>query len=178
MAHPRGFRSPRTSGQRRKVSWEEGPFGTTGGISAPITTIFPTAQQLVLDDLTVIRMRGELVLYLTVAGGAAGEGFRWAFGMCVVTANAATVGATAVPGPLTDIAWDGWFVHDTGQLVTMSTTLSEASEMQQERIKIDSKAMRKTHNTDVIVAVLETIELGADSTMQAQLQSRMLVKLS
>jgi len=169
---------PRSSGsKRRKSSWEEGPLGTTSGISIATQVLFPTVQQLTLDDVTIIRFRGSLNVYLSAAGGATGEGFTWAFGVCVVTENAFGVGITAVPHPIADVGWDGWFVHEMGLLTEPTATLDQASPMVSERRVLDSKAMRKTHLTDGIVAVFETTELGDGASMQAHLTSRMLVKL-
>jgi len=131
-----------------------------------------------LDDLTIVRLRGELIVYLSALDLVA-EGFRWFFGICIVSENAAAIGVTAIPSPLADIAWDGWFVYETGTLESASGTIgnSENIGMINDRRTVDSKAMRKVHNTDVVVAVLETSELGDGSTMHASFSSRMLSKL-
>ncbi len=52
-----------------------------------------------------------------------------------------------------------------------------ASAAMVERRVIDSKAMRKVHLSDVQVAVFETTEVGAGSTMFASYLSRVLTKL-
>ena len=177
MAHRRGSRFPRTSASsRRPVTWEEGPFGSLTGITTSTQNVYPTAQTLLFDNLTVVRVRGEVTAYITVAGGAANEGFRCAFGMCVVSENAAGIGVTAVPGPLTDIAWDGWFVYELFDIVITSSALIPSAPEQEVRIKIDSKAMRKLHATDVIIACFETSEIGEGTTMATRLSSRMLLK--
>ena len=178
MAHARSSRFRRINGAgRRKVSWSKGPLGTVSGIVTGSSNLFPTAAQATLDDLTVIRCRGELILYLTVAGGAASEGFRWAFGMCNVTENAAGVGVTAIPDPIADAGWDGWFVFAQGNLTTRLAALEDGSLLEMQRVEIDSKAMRKTHLTDTIVAVLGTSEAGDGSSMDAKLITRILDKL-
>ena len=178
MAQLRGSRFPRRSnGFRRRVTWGEGPLGTLTGIATSTQLLFGTAQQFTLDDLTLTRMRGQVAAWLTVAGGAANEGFDCYFGMCVVSENAAAIGVTAVPSPLADIAWDGWFVHRVFQVRNMATALAEDSPMQQFRFEVDSKAMRKVHQTDVVVAAFETTESGDGSTMSVSLISRMLLKL-
>ena len=163
---------------RRQVSWVIGPEGLIAAISAPTNNIFPTGTIAIESGLTLVRTRGELLVYLVTAGGANIEGFRWAFGMCIVTENAAGIGVTAVPGPITDIAWDGWFVYETGQVATQGGTLDQGSLTSAVRIPIDSKAMRKFKESDVVLGVLEVFEQGADSVMAAHLSSRMLVKLS
>jgi len=176
MAHSRGsrFRS-RSNGSRRAVTWQEGPFGQIA-VTATEAVVFPTGQAAQVDDLTLVRTRGELLAYLTVAGGAANEGFRCYFGICIVSENAAGVGISAIPTPLSDIAWDGWLVHHTFNVREVGTALAD-SLTQQVRIPIDSKAMRKMHQTDTIVAVLQTTEIGDGATMVCDFVSRMLLKL-
>ena len=178
MAHVRRLRFPRGNGSKRRVSWSNGPNGQTGSITADSSNLFSIGAVATLDDLTLVRTRGELLLALQVVGGAAQEGFTWAFGMCNVTENAFGVGITAIPDPQTDIAWDGWFVHEQGQLIAQGVALDESSMTTAQRVLIDSKAMRKTHESDVLVAVLGVSELGAGSTMFASLQSRVLDKLA
>ncbi len=97
--------------------------------------------------------------------------------MGIVSENAAGIGITAIPTPLIDIAWDGWMVHEQGQLMAQSTALSEGGGTQSQRVKIDSKAMRKFRATDTLVAVLQVTETGDGTSMNASLKSRMLVKL-
>ncbi len=177
MPLPRGSRFPRTRGSsRRRVSWIEGPFGEITNITTTTVNVFPTAQQFVEDDLTIVRTRGELLVGLT-AGDSLNEGFKWAFGMCVVSENAAGVGVTAIPAPLVDIAWDGWLVYLTGQLNMDNTTLATASDVSRAaRYEIDSKAMRKVHRTDTVVAMFGTTIAGT-TTMQTNVTTRMLMKL-
>ena len=176
MPRSRGFPSRRRDSiARRKVTWTAGP----GGILSPASTtvsLFGTSQQATLDDQTIIRTRGELLLSLLTAA-AAQQGFQWAFGICIVSENAFGVGVTAVPAPLADVAWDGWYVHHQGALKAgTATPAQEASDGTVNRLIIDSKAMRKIHFSDVVVAVLETVEVGT-ATMHAELHTRQLAKL-
>ena len=178
MAYANRFRSQRTSNaNRRRTTWGIGPFGTLLSISTTSNNLFPASSQALLDDLTIVRTRGELLIFLDAAGGAINEGFAWAFGMCNVTENAAGIGVTAVPNPIDDIGWDGWFVYETGTVVTRGTALEDGALTEMIRAPIDSKAMRKTHQTDVVVALLATSEQGAGATMTAQLRTRLLDKL-
>ena len=60
-------------------------------------------------DETVLRVVGVISVFSdSVAGGEDQEG---AFGMIRVSDNAITAGAASIPGPITDIGDDGWFVH-------------------------------------------------------------------
>ena len=101
-----------------------------------------------------------------------------ALGLCVVTENAFGVGITAVPTPLTDIGWDGWLWHWAGSVYGPSTTVTNAEGSANVRIPIDSKAMRKFKETDVMLAVLEvSAEVGA-AVLTAKMVTRVLVKVS
>ena len=177
MAHSRNGRFPRRAGaSRRRVSWSLGPRGILSAGDSAIS-LFSVSAESLLDDLTIVRTRGRLTMFLSGVG-TANDGQRWAFGMCVVTQNAAGIGATAVPDPIADIGWDGWFVYETGTLVSGDTTpLTDPGQIAQAVIEIDSKAMRKLHLTDTVVGILGNAEIGASSTMVAALDTRMLSKL-
>ena len=175
MARPRNFQSPRGNVSQRKVTWAVGPNGQTPLLSSGTNNLFPIAVQSIQDDQTIVRTRGSLLVQL-VSASAGLEGFAWHFGMAIVTENAAGIGVTAVPDPLIDIAWDGWFVYETGHVVGVDATPDEASPGSVQVIKIDSKAMRKIHASDVVVALFSVTEIGA-ATMQAALSTRLLFKL-
>jgi len=174
---PRGrmSRFPRINESlRRRVSWASGPRGdvslTTAGAG-----LFTTAAQATIDDLTIVRVRGELLVMLKEAS-TAGSQFPWAFGMCVVTENAFGVGVTAVPAPFTDVAWDGWLVHQQG-VVRQELLNGPPDEANTYRAIIDSKAMRKTHATDVLIGIVEVHTESGTAQFIANLVSRHLSKL-
>ncbi len=177
---PRVLRSQRTfapARSRRAVSWTVGPRGTMT-VSTDSDNLFTSAVQLVVDDATLVRTRGELLLGLTSVTSAL-DGFnRIAFGICKVTENAAGVGVTAVPSPITDEAWDGWLAYWTGSLFSKTATETNLGDtLAAARIVIDSKAMRKSHNSDFFVAALATAGEVGSATMVAKLNSRFLFKL-
>ena len=161
-------------GKRRKVTWTAGPEGTLS-IATTANTAFATGIEAVSPDLTIVRTRGELLLFLQTASVAL-SGMQYAFGICTVFQNAAGIGVTAIPGPLTDIAWDGWFFHHQGALKAPTTTISNDLGGMVDRVTIDSKAMRKIHATDTTVGVIETVET-VSAIMHAELRSRLLVML-
>ena len=170
----RGF-SRRTSvaSLRRSSSWNPGPFGLVS-VSAAGSTVFGTGQQALESGLTIVRTHGSLLIRL-VTSDAVTSGFDVAFGICVVNENAAGVGATAIPQPLTDIGWDGWLVHWSG--VIKGAVPHTGGEDAVVRIPIDSKAMRKFKNTDVMVAVIQYLTEIGSVTLNADLRSRVLIKL-
>ena len=131
---------------------------------------------MLADGLTLVRTRGELHLILLTAS-APQTGFQVAFGMCRVSQKAGDLGATAVPGPLTEIAWEGWFFHWQGSVKIAVLTDFHVEAGASVRVPIDSKAMRKLSSDEAILGVLETVEVGT-STMHAELRSRLLFKLA
>ena len=167
----------RSEASRRKVSWGIGPSGQIVAISTSSVNLFPSGAEAQLSDMTITRFRGSLLLTMN-NDEVANEGFDWAFGVAVVSQNAFGVGITAIPAPLTDIAWDGWFVHEQGTIVQPEAVPNFSSDALVERRPLDSKAMRKINETDTIVAVLETSEIGDGTTMSAFLRTRMLFKLA
>ena len=185
MALARRSRFQRTSGVRRKTSWTAGPKGTAGTITSNTQVIFPTGLQALLGGLTIVRLRGELLARI-ITSSAANDGFlEVALGIGVVSENAFAVGVTAVPHPVTDIDWDGWLYHRMFSL-SSSAAVSAAgastngmfSLAEAVRIEIDSKAMRKFNDQNVLVGVLETAAEAGTTTMTAELNTRTLVKLS
>ena len=162
-------------GSRRKVSWTVGPNGSSGLITTASTVVFPTGLQALVDDLTLVRMRGEIAFSIT--GTNIRDGFdAIAVGMAVVTENAFGVGVTAVPAPLTDINWDGWLFHWSGSMAAMLAAAE--NEATQYRLVIDNKAMRKMHESDVIVAVIEVATETGTASLEAILNTRTLFKLA
>ena len=97
----------------------------------------------------------------------------YAFGLCIVTENAVGVGVTAIPSPGVDTFWDGWLYHTTGVVGLVPGNVGGISAA----VEIDSKAMRKFKNSDVMVGVVEVrTEVGAISAV-FNLETRILVKL-
>ena len=160
---------------RRSSFWSIGPAGETALLSATQTVVFSGGAQALVDGLTHVRLRGELLCLLNSAT-ADNDGFECGFGVCIVSENAAVIGTTAIPQSITDLSWDGWLEHKLfalkANVAAQVDNLSTAF-----RYEIDSKAMRKFKESDVMVGVLEVLEFGAAS-MQATLRSRALDKLS
>ncbi len=182
MARLRTRGSQRTFAAKsgRKVTWNTGPRGRIGNVSTATNNLFPTAAEATTEDLTIVRVRGDFNAELEQVT-AADDGFdEVAFGMCVVSQNAAGIGITAIPDPLTDRAWDGWFVYQTFSLFSSDIQVAGAlstSRAAHIRIAIDSKAMRKIHNTDTIVGVVAIGAINGAATGNFVLNTRILVML-
>ena len=175
MARSRRFGSIQPGrSTRRSTSWDPGPNGVLTPSSTAVS-IFPIGVSPDGDGLTLIRTRGSLGLILLTSAQAQG-GFQWAFGMAIVTSKAFGIGATAIPGPLTEISFEGWFVHQQGVLKSPSGTIADMGSARVQNFVIDSKAMRKFPDDTTMVGVFEVAEVGT-ATMHAELRSRLLVKL-
>jgi len=173
-----------------------GGRGGRGGLPAPkrqiandgfedlvnsLTTVVGTAKVAAVSSFliveaaaTIVRTRGELMLTTTTA--QPGAHIRGAFGMIVASSDAATVGVTALPGPLSDIEND-WFVWQPVNLFHQSATENEASRGQNFRYPFDSRGMRKVKAGEVLVLMMELASDVAGSVILAEYAFRVQAKL-
>ena len=166
------------SSVKRQTSWGPGPTGEVQ-MTGTSQSIFATAAQSNAAGLTLVRVRGELLVFMTSVTAAL-DSMNCAVGLCIVSDNAFDAGVASIPHPLTDIAWDGWlwywtgFIEAVGEIVEANFTGNLGATAA--RIPIDSKAMRKFKQTDNLVGVVETVESGTIA-VQFRLNCRTLVKL-
>ncbi len=166
---------------RRRKAWEVGPGQQAvqtpiSSISAVLVTSGVVLQQ---DGLTALRIRGALSVWLTSAS-ALSEGYTGAFGMGIVTEEAFTdVGVSATPTPITEQDWDGWMYWTAFNVTAQagSVTASQGTDgLSVQRFDIDSKAMRKVREGDVIYGVIQVLEVGT-AVLGWHMDSRMLFAL-
>jgi len=182
----RSSRFQRTS-VRHRSSWEVGPETSGGGgqqtITASVAQLAGTAVQAVIDGQTLIRTRGEVLMFLTSAT-AIGHGFYGAFGIAKATSAAILAGAASVPTPITEEAWDGWLYHRyfsciSAGPIAAATAAQEALQVNNVcaalRFEVDSKAMRKHAVDEGFYAAIEVVEIGT-ADMRWFFNSRMLQK--
>ena len=175
---PRFRTSPRRIGSsRRKTAWESGPKNSLENLVSSTTVVWDTGSQALTDGLTLIRVRGEFVITMRLAT-AVGDGFEnFAVGMCMVSENAFGVGVTAVPAPITDSGWDGWLYHSQHGHITALSTTEEHRVTGARAITIDSKAMRKMKNTDVLMGVVQLGTEVGTASVDFSARTRLLFKL-
>ena len=177
MAFPRqsGFRRGSSRSPRRQVSWSLGPDGIHTKTAAAVT-IFDIGSQAVVNGLTIVRIRGDFLATLTVAG--VGEGFsRCAFGLCVITENVFNAGVGSVPSPIDDIGWDGWMVHGMFALLSSEAAVfGNGSSFY--RSTIDGKAMRKWKASDILVGATQVADEVGTASITMALNTRVLAKLA
>ena len=179
MAHSRRFARPIRS-SRRTTLWNEGPFSQAiQSVTAAGLTIIGTGQSA-FGSTTIVRIRGEFVMWLEVVT-AIGDGFtRGAVGIGIVTADAFGIGGTAMPSPGSNADWGGWMWYQSfGPLVGLSVTEADNSgRLSMVRFPIDTKAMRKMQPNEVLFGALSlSTEIGA-ATVSFGMNTRMLVKLA
>jgi len=157
---------------KRLTSWASGPEGLLFQ-TVVAKAGFPTGVAPA-EDLTIVRTHGDLLVRLTTSDDV-GSGMDFGFGICIVSDQAFAIGQTAIPGPLTDAEWDGWFVH---KLFNIAGSIFNGTGPTSVRYEINSKAMRKFTVGNSMVAMIETAnEVGA-VTIRANLLTRILSKLS
>ena len=94
--------------------------------------------------------------------------------MAVVTDQAAAIGVTAVPTPITDQASDNWFLWEPwAQGFVVATNIGIQSQGFT-RYDFDSKAMRKVDDGDTAVVVMQN---NAAVGLEFLMMFRMLLKL-
>ena len=81
-----------------------------------------------------------------------------AIGVGIVTRQAADAGIGSVPVPITDASWDGWMYHRFFDLFDTAGVAAEGEAKIQ--FEVDTKAMRKIHENEALVAVAESAISG------------------
>ena len=187
MARSRPRRSFLTSSQRRKTGWGAGPKTGTGGlplaVSASGISLGGNVGVPTIDGLTLVRLRGELLIRLLTASSL-DDGFFGAVGVGIFTDAAIAVGVSAVNSPIAEEFWDGWLWHQyfsvlaPGVVGTGAATADNQSNSTSAavRIQVDSKAMRKFPVGMSLAVVLEATEQGG-ATMAWGFNSRTLAML-
>ena len=103
---------------------------------------------------TVLRLRGSVFCELNA--GAVNERVLVSVGLIVVGSNAFQAGAGSVPSPATDSDADWmWFEQLSVSSLEEGAVVNDALF---DRVKIDSKAMRKVKPDDVVVFVVEVAQ--------------------
>ena len=177
MALQRGFRSRAPQRSRRKTAWGDGPSSTATPITSTGVQGWGTGVSLANTMLaTIVRMRGLFSFYIT-GGNAAVSGFTGAVGIGVTSLDAFTAGV--LPDPAGDAEWPGWLWHRffNARLVTPTIADGVNAVSVLDRIVIDSKAMRKIGESEVVFGNVEITDESGVATATFYADTRMLLKL-
>ena len=159
------------TGPRRQTDWQ------FGFISSSFVTV-PASSKVLLASIagslldvnapsTIIRTRGILTITSDQTGAV--EEQLGAVGLTLVSDAALSVGVTAIPGPISDFGWDGWFLHQF--FADENLAGSNQSRM---TFELDSKAMRKYTGDDALVLMAENSH--ATHGLQVAIFLRILIK--
>ena len=178
MARLRGFQRQSPQRSRRQTAWALGPNAVQVSLTASGSAIWTNGAVTSLAKVTIVRIRGNAGVHITATSGA-NDGFKGAFGIGVVAENAFSVGGiTSLPTPLTDNDWDGWMVHQSFDVRSITGTIADGSNAAriQHQYEIDSKSMRKFGDEQVVFGAIQVVETGA-SSLVFDAETRMLVML-
>ena len=182
MAQRRGFHGRSlVSSPKRLVTWTGGPTSVQDVIAGTGKTVWTTGIVLAAASQgTFVRLRGVLMMRLVLATSV-GDGFHGAIGIGIATKAAFDVGVTALPGPVSQEDWGGWLWHSYFQSLGIAAQSSGQDTARNTtadiRMVIDSKAMRKFGDDQVVFGMYESTEVGVAS-LSVDANTRMLFKLS
>jgi len=176
VARQRGF--PHRSGTKRQTSWGIGPNAATTVLTGPVSTLWTNGVQLVGESrATVVRVRGVLLISLLGVAAADGDGFLGASGIGIVSLDAFTAGA--VPDPASDLEWPGWMWHSFFNVMDRDISDPAASAGTAfQRFDIDTKAMRKMGESEVLIGVTQLLVENGAATLDFSADTRVLIKLA
>ena len=159
MARSRFPTHGRSQSQRRLTTWFQfQPVATVDAAVGGTLVGSLNAAALALRPFTIVRTR--FLVGILSDQAAVSESQVGAFGMAVVSDQAAAIGVTAIPMPITDMSSDLWFVH---QLMYSDFQIDSSVGFQSDAMHqyvIDSKAMRKVEVGEDIVLVTERSGTG------------------
>ena len=165
------FHRGSSRGSVRKTAWLGGATPVSTAVAGSTKVLLQSLSSAVLvaalgPESTIIRTRGRVMVFSDQA--VADESQLGAIGMAVVSDQARSTGITAVPGPVTDSSWDGWFLWEPiiqrfliGSGVGFEQLAAEATI----GFGLDSKAMRKVPDDSAIVIVVESAAASAGFTI-------------
>ena len=142
---------------RRENLWLGGVVSQTSIAAASTATLITSlnAAALALRPFTIVRTRGSLLILSDQLVATEDQEVGW--GMSVVSDQAAAIGVTAVPTPVTDSDSDLFFAYE--MLLGSFSFLTSAGFQQLalgDAMRIDSKAMRKVSDSEDMISVAET----------------------
>jgi len=150
MAHRGGH-----TGMRQRKHWHAF-FGSATAVSADSTVLLDTFTAAGGEPFTILRMIGEVGISFASQTLVANDAASITVGIGVVSADAATLGASALPDPLSEpeYSWLWWY----STVIRNMTVTTEALFPQgggYSRKEINSKAMRRVGPRESLVAVAQ-----------------------
>ena len=153
------------SGGRRPTTWvgfADTDFTSVAANALAVIAAITEATLASFPEPTIVRIRGRIDVMINPVG-ANNDDVRFGVGFALISARAFAAGSGSVHAPLTNSDWGGWIWWGTGILRQRSTYSEFSSPNAAQSLEIDSKAMRKVENDQVLVCATETLN-GAGST--------------
>ena len=167
----RAFRGGKTA---RSTLWIQFDWTGITQTAEGGTLIFVlNAAALALLPFTIVR--SYFLLQITSDQGSIQESTFGAFGIAVVSAQAAAIGVTAIPTPVTEGGSDLFLAHRYYAHTGVGLNASAVNTASQTLVEVDSKAMRKVNEDQDIVVVAEFDSAGSGQLLAVA--GRMLIKL-
>ena len=154
VARSRGFPA-RRDGPRRQVTWiapaDQSYVSVSSGQKVIVGSFDPSAAGFAKP--TVVRSRGLVSIKPTSIAASLTMSGAWGIG--VVSQQAFAAGLASIPGPFTDAQWDGWFAW--GAIIQHFAFHSGvAAEIDSVEHVVDSKAMRKISQNEIMILMVES----------------------
>ncbi len=162
----RGSRSPGIGRQRKH--WE-GTIPTPLALTAAGTFIWSSLG--INSPVTILRCIGELLINLDETS-VAGDEVQITAGIAIVSADAFSVGASALPDPEEDPEFDWLWWYPT---FLAAPDASESSHSGASRIRVDSKAMRKVKPSQNLIGVVQYKDITGLPAVQVNGMFRVLL---
>ena len=153
MAARRGTRFPVSRGRKNDYDWE----GVTTLSLALAASGVTTAVVFLADQSeTLVRMRGEVLVWLDASGSAQGDACVVACGLIV-----ASLGSTQAVDPINE-GGANWLWHSFFTLATESAIANAvtAPDSASRRLIIDNKAMRKLREDEEIQFIVANQDIA------------------
>ena len=174
LARRRGFvRGAAAIRDKRETLWIAQSFiATVVASNSAVLISTLDAAELAFRPFTILRTRG--ILHMSSDQQVAGETYGVSFGMAVVSDQASAIGITALPTPNTDAASDLWFLYESMINGFVFADATGFSTTEGEKVRFDSKAMRKVQEGEDVVSVIESPPIS--SGLLAISNFRMLIR--
>ena len=164
-----------TRGKKRLVAWDicSVPTGVSN-LAAATKAIAVRVPSSTMQDIapgTIVRTHGKLLI--TTDQTAASEEQIGAIGFGFMNDVAGALGVTGLPGPASECAWGGWFLH---QFFSQGFKFGTAVAFINNGVEyvLESKGMRKFGADEEMIVVIENFH--ATTSFNFALSFRMLVK--
>jgi len=153
-------------GRRMQKHWHSIPGNS---VAAAANGTFLMGTLALTGPFTVVRMLGDYAIGITSAPAALDE-VAIAFGIGVVSSDAATVGPSALPDPFgePDYPWLFWAEH---WLFWTSTGTGPASAVSNVRRSFDIRSMRKLKPRESLIFVVQYADVVGTPPVQVQVAS-------